>query len=821
MFWDTIRMDVRYTLRMAVRAPLYTLLAIVALALGIGANTAIFTVVYDVLVRPLPYRSAGELVTVWSNDTNANKPHNPISPADFIDIRDASRQVVTLESYFSFVVTSRLTVDGYSEIVRSIAVTPGLFALVGRDAALGRTLSRDSRDPQIVLSDGFWRRRFGADRSVVGRSVVVDGDPFTIAGVMPADFVFPYKGMLGPTGFVRTLDVDMWMPLSFTDPRMQNESGQLSRAVRFLAAMGRLQRGISVDAARSSIAAIAAALEREHPDTNHGWTTTLVPVHEQVVGDVRPALLLLLSGVAVMLLMACVNVANLVLARAVARRKETAVRAALGAGPWRLARQALTETLLLSLSGAALGLVFVSWGVRALVALAPDNLPRLQEVEPDVVVLVASTVVAVAAGLLIGTVPAITASGDGVQHALGDWSRGTIGSRSRHRMRSALIVAEIALALVLTVGAGLLLRSFTRLLQVDPGFRVDNLLTLAMNLPERLTTADARRAFYATFFERIERLPGVVSVGGTTRIPLGSTNVSTSLQIEGRDVPAGERPTVEFRRAMHGYFQTMGIPVLRGRSFTATDGPTAPPVAIVSESLARHIFGSEDVIGQHVRVGPNPSGPWLTVVGVVGDIRHSRLDVVPDPELYVNSLQNPPTSPFIVIRTSGDPGAMSEQIRAEARALDPTLTLYDIRTMAQIRADSLAEQRFLLLLIGLFGLLALVLASVGVYGVTSVVVSERTQEVGVRLALGAEPSRVLTMILLDAIRLGAIGTALGLTAAAALSPLIASELFGVRTIDPVTFAATPIILLIVAAGAALVPARRAMRMDPLKAINST
>lgn len=818
MFFDTLRADVRYAIRQAIQAPLYTTLAVAALALGIGANSAIFTVVQGVLLKDLPYQDPEQLVMVWSHNTKEGRPENPISPANFVDLRDESQSFATLQGYFSFVTNTQIVVDGPPEIAVTSFVTPGLFSLLGRSAMLGRTLAEGDPSGHVVLSHGYWQRRFGGDAAVVNRQVTLDGQPATVIGVMPPEFVFPYRGMIGPTGFTRSIAVDAWTTMALTGPRMVDASGQFVRNVHYLAAVGRLTPGTSLDQARAGMAAIASRLEQAYPDSNKGWTTTVTPLHEQVVGAVRPALIVLLTGVAVILLMACVNVANLVLARSVSRQKELAVRAALGAGRLRLMQQALTESLLLALAGALLGLVVVRWGVQALVALAPANLPRVQEVAPDATVLLTTLLVALVTGMVVGIMPALFAGRADVRGALQEGSRGTIGSRARHQLRSGLVVVEIALAVILTVGAGLLLRSFAGVMTIDPGFKPDNLLTLQLSVPYRLTTADARRAYYAQWFERLEALPGVTAVGGTTRIPLGSTSVTTSVQVEGKDVPVAELPEVEFRRAMHNYFEAMAIPIKRGRRFTAEDGPLAPPTVIVNEAMARRVFGQEDPIGQHIRTGPNPSGPWSTVVGVIGDIRHAGLEADPAPELYVNYLSNPPVAPFIAIRTSGDPAAMAELVRAEARSFDPTLAVYDIRTMRQIRSESVAERRFLLMLIGAFGLLALVLAAVGVYGVMALVVSERRQEVGVRLALGAAPAAVLTMIIRQAVTLAGAGVAAGVVVALALTPLMANQLFGIPSFDPITFVAVPVILVLVATLAAIVPGRRAMRTDPLAAL---
>jgi predicted permease len=821
MFWDTIRGDVRFAIRQALSAPLYTSLAVAALALGIGANSAIFTVVQGVLLKPLPYQDPGGLVMVWSHNTKEDKPQNPISPANFVDLRDEGRPLVRLEGYYSFVTNTTVVVEGPPEKIVASSVSPGLFAMLGRTALLGRTLTESDPAGTLVISHGYWQRRFGGDPAIVGRTLGVDDQPATIVGVMPPEFVFPYRGMIGPSGFTRSLAVDAWTTMVLSGPRMTDQAGRFVRNVHDRAAVGRLTPGTSVEQARAGLAAVAARLEQAYPDTNTGWTTTVTPLHEQVVGDVRPALLVLLAGVGVILLMACVNVANLVLARSVARQKELAVRAALGASRARLAGQALTESLLLASAGGLAGLLVVRWVVQALVAVAPANLPRLEEVAPDTTVLVVTIAVAMITGTLVGLVPALYAGRADVRPALQDASRGTAGSRSRHRMRGALVVTELALAVVLTVGAGLLLRSFSRVMTVDPGFRSEHLLTMQITLPARVSSSESRRAYYAEWFERLAALPGVLSVGGTTRIPLGSTNVTTSVQVEGRPVPAAELPEVEFRRAMHDYFTAMGIPIRRGRGFTAQDGPDAPQVVVINEAMARRVFGTDDPIGQHVRMGPNPTGAWSTVVGVIGDIRHSGLEEAPAPEMYVNYLQNPPVAPFIAVRTIGDPAALAELVRSEARAFDSSLALYDIRTMEQLRSESVAERRFLLLLIGAFGVLALLLAAVGVYGVMALVVSERTQEVGVRLALGAAPSDVLRMIVRQAVVLAGTGVGAGIAVAAALTPLMGSQLFGVPAMDPMTFVAVPVLLVSIATAAAIVPGRRAMRIDPVRAMNAS
>jgi putative ABC transport system permease protein len=823
MFWDTLRGDIRHTLRLAVKTPVFTTLTILALALGIGATSAIFAVVNGVLLRELPYRDHGRLVNVWSNVTTEGRPRNPISPANFLDFQRMNTTLDGLEGYFTFVTPRELQTDAGSEAVFSVLVTPNMFNLLGRPAASGRTFAVNEPQGSVILSDGFWKRRFGGDPSIVGRTLPISGESLQVIGVMPPDFVFPYGGMLGPSGFTRVQRVDMWIPIQFSGPyavanRMLDQSGQIVRQVHWWGAIGRLKPGVSPQQAEADLKTIAAQLAQSYPSVNKGWSATVVPTIDQTVGSIRPALLVLLAGIACVLIMASVNVANLLLARSIAREKELATRAALGAGRARIVRQLLTESVLLALAGGLVGLLIMWWTIQGLVALAPADLPRINEVTIDLRVLLIAGLTTMLTGVLVGVLPALSSASVNPQASLQDASRGTVGGSLRRRARAALVIAEVALAVALTTGAGLLLRSFVSVMNVDPGFDTEHLLTWQINIPDRLTNANDRRAFYRDFFARMEALPGVVAVGGTTRVPLGSTSVTTSIQVDGRNVPISDSPEVQFRRAMHNYFGAMGIPITRGRNFTADDGPTAPPVAVINEAMARRIFPDQDPLGQRVRMGPNPSGPWTTIVGVIGDIRHGGLEEVPQPELYITYLQNPPVSPFIVLRTAGEPSALAETVRAEARHIDKDLPFYDMRTMQTLRSESVATRRFILLLVAAFGVLALGLAAIGVYGVMSLVVSERTREVGVRLALGAEPSQLLRMIVMQAARLAAIGVAVGIVVALPLAPLLDSQLYGIRSLDPLTFVSVPLLLLIVATLAALVPARKAMLVDPLAAL---
>ena len=817
MFWDILRSDVQHTFRLARKSPLFTITAVAALALGIGANSAIFTAVQSMLLQPLPYRDADRLVMVWSHNLREGRPHNPVSAANFADYAAMSRSFQSMDYALSFLNPITVRSDGDAPLVQMMRVGAGLFDVLGRDALLGRTL-RDGDRNMAVISHGLWGRLFVNDPSVVGRSITLAGnETLTIAGVMPPDFVFPYRTMLGPGGFGRALAADIWAVMPLEGPRMRTEQGQLIRTVHFLATIARLQPGVSVEQAQADLRAVARQLELAHPQTNTQWSATVVPLMDQTVGPIRPALLILLVGVGVVLLMACINVASLTLARSVARQRELAVRAAVGAGRGRLIQQSITEGVLLAGCGAIVGLLVVRWGVDALVALAPTTLPRLHEVSPDARVVGYTMLVGLLTGVLVGVLPALSASRVDLRYAL-DPARGAGRvSRTATRARSTLVVAQVALAIALAIAATLLVRSFLTVMSVNPGFNPDGLLTMQINIPDRLTTPDARRAFYEEWFDRLEQVPGVVSAGGTTRVPLGSGSVTSMISVENRSVEPAALTEVEFRRAMRRYFDAMQIPVLRGRVFGPDDGPPSPAAAVVNETFVRRVFPNEEPIGKRVRLGTTGDG-WLTIIGVVADIRHGSLEEVPAPELYVDYRYNPPVGPFIVVRTVGDPASFAGAVRAEARRLDPTMPLYDLATMNELRAHAVAERRFVSLLVGLFGVLALTIALVGVYGVMTLVVTERTAEVGVRVALGASRGAVLSLILGQTARLAAAGAVLGVTLALLLAPMLESQLYGVTARDAFTLAAVPAAMLVIALLSAWVPARRAMQIDPINAL---
>lgn len=819
MTWESIRNDLRLALRQCRRSPLFAALTVASLALGIGANSAMFGVVNTVLLQPLPYKDPDALVMVWSDNVKAGAPSNPVSPADFEAFR-AAPSFTAAEAMYSFLLNTPVRIDGEPEPALAAGVTPGMFPLLGRGPLIGTTFA--SGPDGIVLSYRFWQRRFGGDRAVLGRTMALAGSPevLPILGVMPEDFTFPYGSMLGTSGVTRSVDVDFWLPLTRQrDARLVNAAGQPNRVVHYLGVVGRLDPGVSIGTIRAELDAIAQRRADEFPDTNAGWGVTTRPLHEQTVGALRPALLMLLGGVGVVLLITCINLTNVLLARAAGRGRDLAIRSALGASRRRLIQQMLTESLLLSIAGGIAGLGVMVFATRAIIALAPADLPRLGEVSPGIPVALFALILSILTGLIVGILPASSAAKSQAQDTLRDGTRAT-ASPARRRVRSALIVAEVALAMTLTVSGGLLLRSFVSVLRVDAGFQSDRLLTLQTAVPERYAAPDVRLAYYDQLEARLRALPGVLDVGGTTRLPLGSTQVTTMLEVEGRPTPRAEWTEVEMRRSVFDFFATMQIPVLRGRTFTRDDNASAPAVVVVNAVLASRVFGAADPVGKRVRFGPGEP-PWLTIVGVVGSIKHSNLEEAPRPELYINYRQGSgaPTSPFIVLRTTDDPSALAGSVRQALRDLgaDPPV---DVRTMDAIRSRSVAGRRFVLVLVGLFGVLSLALAALGVFGVISLIATERTTEVGIRLALGATPVQVMRLIVGYALQLALAGIMVGGIVALALAPVLEAQLFGVGSSDPVTFAGVAVMLTLTAAAAAMLPARRAMRVDPAHALRN-
>ncbi|HEY0874588.1 MAG TPA: ABC transporter permease [Vicinamibacterales bacterium] len=823
MTWESIRSDVSFALRQFRRAPLFACLTIASLALGIGANTAMFAVVNAVLLRPLPYDEPDSLVTIWSNNTKNDERQNPVSPANAEAFR-AAPSLAGVEGFYSFLTPAQVVLASDPEPVIVSQVNPGMFTLLGRSPLIGRTFDDPDAPDGALVSYQFWQRRLGGDPNVVGRTMSLTGGGaaavIPILGVMPEDFTFPYGTMLGRTlGFTRSQVVDMWWPISRErDPRLVDATGAPNRSIHYFGVVGRLHPDATIDRVRADLEAIAAQRASDYPDTNAGWGVTVLPLHEQAVGTIRPALLILLGGVGVVLLITCINVANVLLARAAGRGRDLAVRSALGASRSRLIQQSLVESMVLAVLGGVAGLGVMMLVIRAVLALAPSHLPRIGEVSPDLPVGLFAFTLSVVTGIVVGVIPAATAARSTAQESLRDGAR-TTASRTRQNARAALIVAEVALAMTLTVAGGLLLRSFVSVLNVDPGFTEEHLLTMQVSVPAQYADTPSRLAFYDRLESTLEALPGVTAVGGTTRLPLGSTNVTTYVEVEGRPaVNRADLPEVEMRRAVFDYFEAMQIPVVRGRSFTRDDHAEAPPAAVINNAFAARLFPNEDPIGRRIRFG-SPNQPWMTIIGVVGDIRHGSLEEVPRPEFYITYRQGPPVGPFLVVRTAGDPAALATAVRQAIRELgaDPPM---DLRTMEAIRSASVGTRRFVLSLVGAFGALSLGLASLGVFGVITLIAAERTTEVGIRLALGATPADVLRLLLSHAARLAAAGILIGTLAAMAISPLVEAQLFGVRRLDPLTYAAVALALLLMSVLAAYIPARRAMSVDPAQALRN-
>ena len=820
MTWESLVSDVQLAFRHIRKSPVFATMTIATLAVGIGANGAIFSAVYAALLKPLPYSGADRLVALWSDQTKIGDSSYPMSPANYDAFKRESTTLAQVEAMYSFLVNLQVPLDDSFETVQVSTVTPGMFSLLGRQALLGRGL-QEGDEQNVVLSHSYWQRRFGGDRSVVGKTLSRPGvTPLTIVGVMPEDFTFPYRSMLGPSGFSRAQTADMWRLLTpRTETRMIDATGQPNRTLHFFSVIARLKDGVSMPQAVSELKALAARRARDFPESNDGYGVTVRPLLDQTVGKIRPALILLTTGVGVILLLTCVSIANVLLARASSKQRDQSVRAALGASRARLLQQTLIESVVLSCLGGLAAILVVALGTSALLAIAPPDLPRVTEARISWQVATFIIGLSLAVGMATGLLPAISSARIKPEDSLRDSQRNT-ASAGQRLVRSALVVTEVTLATFLAIGAGLLLRSFAAVLSVNPGFAVDHVLTFQVSVPGRYSTVPARVEFYDELKSKLGVLPGVVSVGGSTRMPLGSTQVSTTLTVEGREVRPTDLPEVQMRRSVHDFFGTMRIPVIEGRVFTDGDRLPAENVAVINDALAAKVFPNESPLGKRVQMGPNPRPDgWLRIVGVVGSVRHSSLEETPQPEIYISHLQGPPVGPFMAIRTTGDPSALTAGLQSTLKAMnvDPPS---NVHTMDELRSDSVGERRFVLWLVGAFGIVALLVAGIGVYGVISLVVAERTSEVGVRLALGARPGQVWSMLVGQAATLGAVGVVIGLGAAFVMTPLAAALLFGVSPADPLTFAGVATLLMLIAIAAGALPARRAMKVDPATALRT-
>jgi len=800
--------DLRYSLRMLTRSARVTAVAAVSLALGLGANIAIFSLVHEVLLRPPQYREPRRLVLVRESNPERGIPESLVSPANFVDFHDQSSAFERMTTYER--TTLALTGAGEPEQVRALLVSEGFFRTLGVSPRWGRDFLREEADPGggdvVVVSYGFWERRFGRDPGLLGKSLTLNGRPHTVVGIMRGGFEFPDRGVV------------MWVPRGFG----AEESGR--RGFRRLGGLARLKPGVSQEQAGRELNHIAARLGEQYPVSNRGWRVKLVELLGARVEPVRPALLILLGAVGLVMLIGCANIASLLLARNAARVREMAVRAALGAGRGRLLRQLLLESLLLALAGGVLGLLLHPWMTRLLLSLSPQELVLPERIGFRLSVAAFGLAASLLTALLCGLAPALHGSSTDLVEGLKEGGRSGGGGVRRQRLRSVLVVAEVAVALVLLAGAGVMLRSFLKLRAVDPGFRADRVLTVRLGLtPSRYREEQQKTSFYRALLERVRALPGVEAAAATNHLPMVS-DLNRAFTIGGRPVPLpGEWPAARFRAVTPDYFRAMGIPLLRGRVFTGQDDAEAPGVALVNQSLARRYWPGENPLGQRVNLArPEVQHAWRTIVGVVGDVRHAGLDAEIQPEVYAPYYQMPEASTTLVARAVSEPLMLAAAVRAAVRAVAPDQPVSEVRTMPRVVAESeaMGSRRTVLLLLSAFAALAVLLATVGVYGVISYSVAQRTQEIGVRMALGAAGGDLVWMVVRQALGLALAGVTIGTLAALALTRFLSRLAFGVSPADPATFAAVAALLLTVALAASYLPARAATRVDPLTALRA-
>ena len=795
--------DLRYALRTLRKNFRFTAVAVVVLALGIGANTAIFSVVNGVLLRPFPYPESERIVSVFQHDTKVGIERAGVSFANFIDYRARANSFAGLAALRPYGFDS--TGEGEPETFHSWLVTEDFFDVMGIGALQGRVPSREEfqpgRESVVVLSHGLWQRRFGGDSGVIGRKLTLDGKPYTVVGVMPPEFhLMDKRGMIAPYTF--------------------SESDARRRGANFLSIVGRIKPGVTLAQAQTEMRDVAARLAQEYPQTNREMSATVVGLSEQMLGGVRPALLVLLGAVALVLLIACANVASLMLARGSERARELAIRAALGAGRFRVMRQLLTESVVIAVLGGVFGVLLAWWGLDLILALSPGSLPRAEHVNISLPVLGFATALSLMTAIGFGLVPSLHFSNSDLQDTLKEGGRTASAGVSRHRLRRGLVVAEIALALVLLVGAGLLVRSFARLISVDPGFTPENTLALQVHVYEQYPQPEQQAAFFEETLFRLSALPGVQAAGGTTAPPFeDGIEVESDFTIEGQPPPApGQEPTAQHTIVTSDFFRAIGVTLSRGRVFEKSDHANAPPVVIVNETFARRYFPGEDAVGKRILVKRLTRPVVREIIGVVGDVRHTGLDSPTTPELYMHMLQAPFGSMTFVVRTDSDPLALLPAVKREVWAVNRNLPFYSVATMDQLVADTLKERRLSLALLGTFAMLALAVAAVGLYGLVSFSTSQRTHEIGVRMALGAQRRDIVKLILGEGLLLTIVGVVLGAAGAFVLTSFMRGLLFGVTSTDPATYAAVAILLTCVALLACYLPARRATKVDPLIAL---
>ena len=804
---DQLKQDLHYAVRRLFKTPGFTFVAVATLALGIGANSAIFSVVNGVLLKPLPYPESERLVGVYHVSEGERAV---MSGPNFTDVTGAAKSLENAAA----VATTDVILTGQGEPVRLdvAAVSASMFNVLRVRPALGRTFNADENTPGktniVVLSHALWKGRFGGDPNVVGQRIQLDGVDKEIVGVMPAGFSYPAGR-------------EAWLPIRYDENFVSKQ-----RAAWYLRVVARLKPGVTPQQSAAEVETLGRNLARQYPDANEGVGMTTFPLHEAMVGNIRRSVLILLGAVGFVLLIACANVANLLLARAAARESEMAVRAALGAGRGRLVRQLLTECVMLSLAGGGLGLILGVWGVAFLTSLKPQGVPRLDAVTVDATVILFTFGIAVITGLVFGMVPALHATRGALSGSLKEGGRGAVTSRGGARVRASLVIVEMALAVMLLAGAGLLLRSFVRLQSVNPGFNPAQTLSFELSLPDARYEEEPRQiAFFDALLPRLRALPGVRAADAVMALPLTGSNFNISFQIGGRPpVPSALQPTLEVRVATPGYFSELGIPLKRGRGFTDDDRPGTPPVVLLTESAAQKFFPNEDAIGKTIKLGwgrgPGKPKAGGEVVGVVGDVKDAGLNEPNAPQIYLPYRQWPVQSMSVVVKTTTPPESLVAAIRQEVHAIDPNLPVSNIGSLEKIISESISQPRFYMLLLGIFASVALLLAAIGIFGVLSYAVSQRTREIGIRMALGAPGRTVVNLIVRQAMILVVSGVIAGTTAALFVSQTMTKMLFGVTPTDPVTFAGVAAVLVGVALFASYLPARRATRVDPIVALRA-
>ena len=813
---ENLWQDIRYGVRMLLKSPSFSIVATVALALGIGANTAIFSVVNAVLLRPLPFPKSEELMSVWETDYQRGLEQGSYSYPNFFDLRAQNHVFEKLAAYH----TNDFILTGRGEPARLLGAVGNadLLTLLGTAPALGRGFLPDEDKPGdssrvVVLSHQLFQNRFGADPGVLNQSITLDGNSYTIVGVMPRGFQFP----------IQNDPVELWTTIA-GDAEGKSPMTE-ARGAHFLFIIGRLKPGVTIAQAQAEATTIGSRLEQQYPDTNTHKNIRIQPALNALVADVRPALLVLLGAVAFVLLIACANVANLLLARAMSRHKEMAIRAALGASRLRVVRQLLTESVLLSLTGGALGLLLAVWWTDLLVSLGKNDIPRAMQIGLDRRVLLFTFGVSLLTGMVFGMVPALQATRSQLSEALKEGGRGSGEGARRNFTRALLVVGELAFAVMLLVGAGLLIQSLWRLRHVRPGLDPTNILTFSVAVPEARYPTDKQAEFFQNLKARIQALPGVQATSAILPLPLSGDRFSISFEIDGRPVAKKDQPSADFFNVAPGYFRSMGIPLLKGRDFTDRDQHKAPQVIIVSEAFARQHFPNEDPIGKRIKPGISvydEEKPFREIVGVASDIRNRNLNTEPKPAYYVPQTQMPFTQMTVVVKTTGDPRALLSAVTKEVAALDKDVPMFGVKTMEEYLSASVAAPRFNTTLLSIFAAVALILTIVGLYGVMSYSVAQRTNEIGIRMALGAQTRDVLRLIVGQGLQLVLVGLGLGLAGALALTwllqSLLQSLLFGVTTKDPLTLVAVAVLLVLVALVACYIPARRATKVDPMEAL---